>query len=301
VRKKMKLHIPTLIALSIIFILNCSGGREPMEIKLINEKNSNVVLNRGEAKYYKLVGERKLQLHIFYPEGYDSTRSELYPAALNFHGGGWTEGIIEWGYSEAQYLSTQGMIGIAVEYRLADSETSVIETMKDANSALRWVRTYAQSFNIDSNRILAIGHSAGGHLSISTAMFPHFKEDSEDGGISSIPQMVWSYAPPVELTKDTYFRNLLMGKESVENCSPLSNIGKFPVSFNIITGVMDNVIPIDTVRDFVEAMKSEGNDIQLWENAKGDHMFFFDGGEGRKMTHELLRASLIEAGWILED
>jgi acetyl esterase/lipase len=38
--------------------------------------------------------------------------------------------------------------------------------MRDAKSAIRWVRTHAVEFGIDENRIAAGGGSAGGHLKL---------------------------------------------------------------------------------------------------------------------------------------
>lgn len=240
-----------------------------------------------DARIYKTVDGRELRVHIFYPGGYSADSGKRYPAAVSFHGGAWIEGPIEWGEGDAKFMRSLGFVGIAVEYRLADNKTvSALDCIWDANSSIRWLRIHADELNIDPQRILAIGHSAGGHLSLCTAMFPGLMQEDEDSGISSVPDAVVALAPAVSLCNDKWFRNLLIGRTGAEKCSPSDNVRKLEIPVLIIQGTADECLPIRNTREFVAKMKDAENDIELIEVPNGKHGLFYDDKESIRLWHE---------------
>jgi len=60
---------------------------------------------------------------------------------------------------------------INVEYRMA-SVSLAPAAVEDCRCALRWAVRNAKQYNIDVDRIVLTGHSAGGHLSLITGMLP---------------------------------------------------------------------------------------------------------------------------------
>ena len=58
---------------------------------------------------------------------------------------------------------------INVEYRMA-SVSLAPAAVEDCRCALRWALKNAKQYNIDTDRIVLTGHSAGGHLSLITGM-----------------------------------------------------------------------------------------------------------------------------------
>ena len=60
---------------------------------------------------------------------------------------------------------------VNVEYRMA-SVSRAPAAVEDTRCALRWVIHNAKQYNVDVNRIVLTGHSAGGHLSLITGMLP---------------------------------------------------------------------------------------------------------------------------------
>lgn len=287
-----------LVTFSSLVLINSGLLGESPASRLINEKTA-VEVDSIDARYYKVVGSRKLQVHIFYPEGYDKTREKPYPTALSFHGGAWSQGPIEWGYSDAQYFASLGFVGIAVEYRLAgDGSNTALDGMKDANSSVRWVRKYARDITIDPYKVLVVGHSSGGHFAISTAMFPAFKEDSEDETISSIPDIVWALAPAVDLTRDRFFQNLLSGAEQAKHCSPIRNIRPGLVPIHIIQGTKDEVLPISATKKFVKKMKKAGNPVTFREYESGNHCFFYEDPAGMEFYRKWIEEQVRESGWL---
>ena len=255
--------------------------------KLVNFK---VERNDLDARIYKVADGRELQLHIFYPEGYSKTSGKKYPVAASFHGGAWTMGTVEWGYGDARFMASLGYVGIAVEYRLADNDkNSALDCMKDANSAIRWIRLHAEELNIDPEKVTALGHSAGGHLSLSTALFPCYKETSEDYSVSSVPNSVIGLAPAIDLSWNDFFIELLLGQISARSCSPIDNIRDLEIPILIIQGTEDEYLPVEKVIEFHSKMKKAGNNIELHLYPGGNHGFFYESELGSDFYQEKIR------------
>jgi acetyl esterase/lipase len=80
------------------------------------------------------------------------------------------------------------MVAILADYRVASRHgVKIPECVRDAKSAIRWVRMNAERIGVDPNRIATAGGSAGGHLAASTALLPGFEEEKEDLRTSSRP------------------------------------------------------------------------------------------------------------------
>ena len=60
---------------------------------------------------------------------------------------------------------------VNVEYRLARVSLAPA-AVEDCLCALRWIGTNAKRYGIDTARLVVTGHSAGGHLSLTTGMIP---------------------------------------------------------------------------------------------------------------------------------
>ena len=82
-------------------------------------------LEPSKVLTYKTVGPRKLNLHLFHPEGFQS--SDQRPAYVVFHGGGWRSGSPSRFYPYAASLVPDGFVGISAEYRLTGRATTVFD------------------------------------------------------------------------------------------------------------------------------------------------------------------------------
>ena len=121
---------------------------------------------------YKQVEGDDLNLHVFYPhEPHENALAMVF-----FFGGGWNGGSPAQFYPHAAYFRTLGVVVITAEYRTKNSHgTSPFDSVEDAMSAIRWVRTHAARLGVDPDRIVASGGSAGGHLAAATAMLPKIR------------------------------------------------------------------------------------------------------------------------------
>ena len=93
------------------------------------------------------------------------------PTLLYIHGGGWVGGSKEWAMLQLLPYLEMGFAVVNVGYRLAPVALAPA-AVEDGRCALRWVLSNADSYGFDPQRIVVSGHSAGGHLSLTTGMLP---------------------------------------------------------------------------------------------------------------------------------
>lgn len=88
------------------------------------------------------------------------------PLVFYIHGGGWGAGSKEENEGPHLNLLKQGVSYVSINYRLARGENKLPCSLHDAARALQFVRSKATEWNIDPNRIIATGGSAGGCSSL---------------------------------------------------------------------------------------------------------------------------------------
>jgi acetyl esterase/lipase len=93
------------------------------------------------------------------------------PTLIYFHGGGWVAGSKEASSLTFLPFLDMGWNVVNVEYRLAKVSLAPA-AVEDALCALRWVHRNGKQYNVDTNRLVLMGNSAGGHLALTTGMIP---------------------------------------------------------------------------------------------------------------------------------
>lgn len=109
--------------------------------------------------------DAKLDLYV----PHDTTRA--HPVLIYIHGGGWMAGTKEDSAFELLPYLAQGWAVANVEYRLAEVSLAPA-AVADCRCALRWLVANAKRYHLDPARIVVTGHSAGGHLALTTGMAP---------------------------------------------------------------------------------------------------------------------------------
>ena len=73
-------------------------------------------------------------------------------------------------YRECAHFADEGFIAISADYRIESVEhTTPFDSVTDGKSAFRWIRAHAKKLNIDPDRIVGAGASAGGHVAAAAA------------------------------------------------------------------------------------------------------------------------------------
>ena len=93
------------------------------------------------------------------------------PTLIYFHGGGWVAGSKESSSLTFLPFLNMGWNVVNVEYRLGKVSLAPA-AVQDALCALRWVYRNGKDYNVDLNRLVVMGNSAGGHLALTTGMIP---------------------------------------------------------------------------------------------------------------------------------
>jgi len=93
------------------------------------------------------------------------------PTLIFMHGGFWAAGSKEASLMSLVPWFELGWNVVNVEYRLARVALAPA-AVEDCLCALRYLAAQAKTYNIDLNRLVTSGESAGGHLSLTTAMIP---------------------------------------------------------------------------------------------------------------------------------
>jgi acetyl esterase/lipase len=121
-------------------------------------------------EYASVLGYRPLLLDLYLPSGSDPAATR--PAVVLFlHGGGWGLGTRKsvgptfdnWRPGFFERLALAGFAVASADYRLS-GEARFPAQLHDAKAAVRWLRRHADGYGLDSDRIVAWGSSAGGHL-----------------------------------------------------------------------------------------------------------------------------------------
>lgn len=257
-------------------------------------------LKPDEVITYKTVenGKLPLTLHVFKPPGWKA--SDKRPVLVTFHGGGWAAGDPSTQFYMAYRLAKRGWVGISVKYRLTNKfhpDVTPFEAVKDARSAIRYVRAHATELGIDPEKLVTNGGSAGGHLAAAAAMFDDINDEADDLKISTRPQAMLLFYPVID-TGPKGYGNALIG-EKWKQLSPVDRVTpKLPPTL-ILHGDRDTVTPYAGAKRFEERMKAAGNDIELI-TGKGPHGYFTYEQEPLDLAMSQVDAWLKAHGWPTE-
>jgi pectin methylesterase-like acyl-CoA thioesterase/acetyl esterase/lipase len=163
------------------------------EAKIVNEIHSPLIAEEKDIAFC-YVGKRKLHLDAFYPKQKEALHPKSWInkpriAIIIIHGGGWRAGNRCLHYPMAQYLAEMGYVCFTPEYRLSP-EALYPAGIFDIKSAIRWVRRNAAKYNIDPDKIVVAGHSAGGELAAMMGATNDRKEFEGDGCDKTISSKV---------------------------------------------------------------------------------------------------------------
>lgn len=128
-------------------------------ISIVPELISPAVQEERNTVYCEW-GNRKLMVDVFSPS---ASTNKNRVAVIIIHGGGWRTGNRSQHYPLAQHLAALGYVCFTPEYRLS-TEALFPAGVYDIKAAIRWVRSNAAKYHVDTSKIVAMGFSAGGEL-----------------------------------------------------------------------------------------------------------------------------------------
>jgi acetyl esterase len=106
-----------------------------------------------------------LRIRVYRPDS-----STTPPVLVFFHGGGWVLCDLESHDPICRVLANRtGCVVVSVDYRRAP-ESRYPAAVEDAYAATRWVAGHADELNVDADRLVVFGDSAGGNLAAAVAL-----------------------------------------------------------------------------------------------------------------------------------
>lgn len=240
---------------------------------------------------YKQIDTTKLYLEIRYPGNFN--KSNKYPAMVFFFGGGWKKGNKHQFLHHAEYFAQRGIVCFLVDYRIKNiHQTTPFESLKDAKSAIRFIRKNASEFGIAPLKIIASGGSAGGHLAAATAIIESYNEHTDDLSISCIPNALILFNPVIDNGPGGYGYERIGDK--YKDFSPLHNIKKGTSPTIIFLGTEDKLIPIETAKYYKTVMEKVKSRCELKLYEGQSHGFF------NYSNFEYYRKTLLETDKFLQ-
>ena len=244
------------ISMLFLVIFNCHGQRAELQI---------------DSLIYKTIDTVSLGMKVVYPPVLDTSVS--YPGMVFFFGGGWSHGTINHFAMQADYFAHRGIICFLVDYRVESRHgTTAFEALSDAKSAIRFVRQHADKFYLDTNKVIASGGSAGGHLAAATAFIQKYSDPSDNMNISPTPNALVLFNPVIDNGPGGYGYERI--GDAYKDFSPLHNIQKNAPPTIVFLGTADALIPVETMEYYKVVMEKVGSrcDLVLYKDQK--HGFF---------------------------
>jgi len=222
------------------------------------------------------VGDRSLKLDIYSPKH----PAEKTPVIVWIHGGGWNKGSKR--FCPLGMIATQRVAVVSIEYRLS-GDAKFPAQIFDCKGAIRWLRTNAEKYNFDPDRIGIFGVSAGGHLAALLGTTDGVsKLEGDVGGnlnFSSRVQCVTAFYPPTDLNimvsnpddrkNPKALAAILVGGIVDDNvdkiiaASPTTYVTKDAAPFFLFHGEKDTLVPVEQSRLLYDALKKAGVEVQL--------------------------------------
>ena len=231
------------------------------------------------------------------------------PTLIYYHGGGWIFGDRIGATLQLLPYLEMGWNVINVEYRMAYVSLAPA-AVEDCRCALWWVVRNAKKYNVDTQRIVLTGHSAGGHLSLITGMLPNgtgldnqcYGDDVSSTSKFSVAAIInWFGISDVnDLIQGPNLKNyalMWVGSQPdaaaiARRVSPLTYVrAGLPPVFSV-HGDQDSVVPYDHSVRLHRALTAAGVPNQLVTIKGGGHGQFNDAqleeayGKLRGFLHE---------------
>jgi acetyl esterase len=249
-----------------------------------------------EARVYKRVAGHELQVDLFQPGPEHPSAGR--PAIAFFHGGGWVFGRPAEFHEACRRYARLGFVTAAFHYRLSINpdgtyphpDVTLVESVKDARSAVRWLRANAPALGIDPNKIIVAGQSAGGQLAWSTALSDAINETDDDMLTSPRPNALLLYSSTYNTME--VWADMIMGPRRTEiwSVSPHHNLKAGLPPALAFHGRKDGMVPYYSVQLFATKTRALGNPFELVTLEGRDHYL----GEGNEKYARYFDEEILE-------
>ena len=219
------------------------------------------------------------QLNVIYTSAPDwEGKMDLYlpskekgpsPVIINIHGGGWSGGSKDTQGGFSSYFKA-GFAVANIAYRLSGQATAPA-AVEDTRCALIFLIKNAKSLNIDVNRIIIMGGSAGGHLALMGGLLANDSRfDTNCPGVKNIKVAAIIDKYGIVDVGDKRYGKFRSGSEKkwlgeklndqtfIESVSPIYQLKKNSPPIFIVHGNSDPTVPIQQSIDLKKKLDDLG-------------------------------------------
>jgi acetyl esterase/lipase len=229
------------------------------------------------------------KMDVYFPDSGGPWRTLVY-----VHGGSWLRGDKSEAAMFARQMTALNFLVISLNYRLYPPGMWP-QMIEDVKCAIRSLRAHAADYNLDPNRIAAVGPSAGGHLvsllgtTDQTAGF----DVGEYLDQSSRVQLVISLAGVMDLTREfpnadiELMKRIGFGEHNIVEASPITYITPDDPPFLLIHGDEDDVVPYEQSQLMYDKLVQAGVPAQLVIVKNAGHSFLEANADAEPSLWEL--------------
>lgn len=201
-----------------------------------------------------------------------------HPTVLMVHGGCWQTSIADRKLMNwiADDLRRSGVAVWNIDYRGVDRAGGGYPgTFLDAAEAADALRTHAARFKLDASRVVAVGHSAGGHLALWLAARPKLPSDSplRTGGqplpivrvvsLGGLPDLEATANSPDNGCGTKVVAELVGDRPDPYRDTSIPRLLPLGVPQNLVNGGQDRIIPSRMATDYLRASSDAGDRVSL--------------------------------------
>lgn len=196
-----------------------------------------------------------------------------HPVVVIVHGGCWTTRFgLHLMDAMAEQLTKSGLATWNIEFRrVGQSDSAWPDTFDDVALALRYVDNLSSEYDLDTDSIIIVGHSSGGHLALWLANQVALSRLGSELNIRGVVALApVADLPAVAATEGFACRESLDGlmggsyadfPERYQTASP-ANMTNIDIPLIVISGDQDSTIPTQHVRNYAAAAKKRGNTVK---------------------------------------
>ncbi|MFT3827156.1 MAG: alpha/beta hydrolase [Chitinophagaceae bacterium] len=273
----MKKYLVSLLAIATILSANAQEGNadtaqyKPVQLPAGFTSQLNVVYTQGSNWQQKL--------DIYLPPN----NGKATPVVINIHGGGWNHGVKE-SQTGFNTFFKMGFAVVNIEYRLTP-QAKAPAAVEDARCALIYVVKNAKELNIDVNKIVVMGGSAGGHLALMAGLLANdHRFDTNCPGIDNIKVAAiidkygitdvwdWGYGKNITSRSATnWLGDKAKDAEFARSVSPINYVNKNSPPTFIVHGDADPTVPYQQSILLHQKLKDAGVKTQFMSVPGGLH------------------------------